>query len=68
MTTVLSQLPRETCVIHPADHDLLHAALRDWYDKAAFTDEHVAQVKREAFQRWLVETVWSKDHACCGAD
>jgi hypothetical protein len=46
MAAMLNQLPRETCVIQPADHDLLHAALRDWYDMTAFTDEHVAQVKR----------------------
>ena len=67
MSTVLSQLPRETCAILPADHNLLRAALKDWYDQTAFTDEHVSQVKCDAFQRWLVETAWSKLH-CMTAD
>jgi hypothetical protein len=72
MATTVNTIPRETCVIEPEDHELLHAALRDWYDKTAFTDEHVSQVKEQAFQRWLVETAWSKLHSrcgcCCGAD
>lgn len=57
MTTHVTTHPCETCAIRPEEHDLLRAALRDWYDKQAFTDEHVAQV---AFQRWLVEVLSHK--------
>lgn len=59
MSTRLTMLPRETCVLPPEDHELLHEALAHWYDKTVFSDEKVAQVK-PAFQRWLVETVWNK--------
>ena len=52
MTTHVTSLPRGTCEIQPEDHELLRAALTDWYDKTAFTDDHVMQV---AFQRWLVQ-------------
>lgn len=59
MATHVSHVPTETVVIQPEDHDLLRAALKDWYDKAAFTDDHVKQV---FFQRWLVETAWANQH------
>jgi hypothetical protein len=53
MATHVAHIQPESITIRPEDHELLRAALADWYDKTAFTDEHVMQV---AFQRWLVET------------
>jgi hypothetical protein len=61
MATQLTKLPKETSVIDPEDHKLLHRALTDWYNLTEFTDNDVAQVK-QTFQRWLVETAWSKQH------
>ena len=59
MATHVAHIQPESITIRPEDHELLRAALADWYDKTAFTDEHVMQV---AFQRWLVETAWAKQH------
>jgi len=38
-------LPRETCVLPPEEHDLLHEALVHWHDATVFPDERVAQVQ-----------------------
>lgn len=46
MVTHVSHIPVETLVILPEDHDLLQGGLKNWYDKVAFTDDHVAQVHR----------------------
>ncbi len=62
MATHLTKLPKETCVIAPEDHKLLHKALTEWYDVTGFTDDDVAQVNR-TFQRWLVETALSKQRS-----
>lgn len=59
MATHVAHLPIESVAIRSEDHELLRAALKDWYDKVAFTDDHVKQV---AFQRWLVETAWARTH------
>ena len=59
MATHVAHIQPESITILPEDHELLKAALADWYDKTAFTDDHVLQV---AFQRWLVETAWAKQH------
>lgn len=59
MATHVAHIPAETVVIRSEDHELLRAALKDWYDKVAFTDDHVIQV---SFQRWLVETAWARTH------
>ena len=61
MATSISKIPPEICDIAPEEHKLLHRALAEWYNMAVFSDEQVAQVK-QPFQRWLVETAWSKQH------
>lgn len=60
MATHVAHVLPESITILPADHELLRAALASWYDKAAFTDDHVLQV---AFQRWLVETALANQRA-----
>ena len=64
MATHVKVNPQGVCTIKPADHELLHSALENWYDKAVLTDEHVGQVTiaGRAFQRWLIETAWAKQH------
>lgn len=65
MATQLSVMNPETCIIDPAGHELLEQALAHWADATVFTDERVAQVKQQFFQRWVIETVWSKLHLDC---
>lgn len=47
MASRLSMLPRETCVLPPEEHDLLHEALIHWHDATVFPDERVAQVPQD---------------------
>jgi len=47
MASRLSMLPRETCVLPPEEHDLLHEALVHWHDATVFPDERVAQVPQD---------------------
>ena len=44
MATHVTHIPTETLSISSEDHELLAGALKDWYDKVAFPDDHVAQV------------------------
>jgi hypothetical protein len=63
MATYVCTLDPDTYyTLKPEDHSLLRWALESWNDKATFTDEHVAQVKQRAFQRWLVESAWARQH------
>jgi hypothetical protein len=62
MATYVCTLEPDSYALKPEDHSLLHWALESWNDKATFTDEHVAQVKQRAFQRWLVESAWANQH------
>ena len=60
MASHLTMHPRTTCELPASDHALLHEALQHWHDNTVFTDEKVSQVMKFAFQRWLIETRWSK--------
>ena len=59
MSTHLSVRAPDTFVIAPADQELLREALVSWHQADKFSDDKVAQVKW-SFQRWIVETAWSK--------
>ena len=65
MATQLTVQDPETCEIDQEGHALLREALTHWADAAIFTDDKVAQVKQETFQRWVIETVWGKLHLDC---